>query len=674
MKVLSLLPPAKAAIKLLKCSAFCFGVAAAIANSNAQAPVAYYPLNGDATDASGNGLNGSLVGTTPTTDRYGNAGGALLFVNDTDRVICGNAPAFNFSGPFTISAWVNVNGTRANSYIVAKYNTAAGAAHSYGLGVAGVPYPYGFVGNDFGYADLIGFAAPMNVNQWYALSCVYDGATLSLFSNGDLIAQTFVGAFPPFVNDAPLTIGGTYDGFVIGGAIDDVRIYDHALTQADIVAQYQADLPPPPSNDGTLVAYYKFSGGNATDNSGNGLNGTVAGAEPTTDRNGRKNSALAFDGASDRVNLGNPSAFNFNGNFTLSAWIKMSGTQLNKYVVAKYDFDASTLSSSQFCYGFGVDGSAEAYGFVGSFSSYIDLRAGPSLNDGGWHAIAFAYQGADTIRLYVDGLLVGSRPVPVQPPFVNSVPVTIGGALLDQSFGGSIDEVRLYSKALSNDEIAAQYQLDAPRLAASSLKAGLVARYKLDGDARDSSGNNLDGVLTGTTQVADRFGRSGKALHFNGVSDLINCGNAAQFNFTNSFTLSTWLKVDGDQTAKYLITKYGDVVEHSYGLGIGQDTDPYGFLGGNFGYIDQLTFANMNDNKWHLVSMVYEYGNTLRLYLDAELVASKFAGVFPPFINSAPLTIGGRLSGQNFQGAMDDVRLYNRALSPEELTVLMEQK
>jgi hypothetical protein len=116
------------------------------------------------------------------------------------------------------------------------------------------------------------------------------------------------------------------------------------------------------------------------------------------------------------------------------------------------------------------------------------------------------------------------------------------------------------------------------------------------------------------------------------------------------------------------------VVEHSYGLGIGQDTDPYGFLGGNFGYIDQLTFANMNDNKWHLVSMVYEYGNTLRLYLDAELVASKFAGVFPPFINSAPLTIGGRLSGQNFQGAMDDVRLYNRALSPEELTVLMEQK
>ena len=82
----------------------------------------------------------------------------------------------------------------------------------------------------------------------------------------------------------------------------------------------------------------------------------------------------------------------------------------------------------------------------------------------------------------------------------------------------------------------------------------------------------------------------------------------------------------------------------------------------------------MNDGNWHLVSMVYEYGNTLRLYLDANLAASRFAGAFPPFINSAPLTIGGRLSGQNFKGSMDDVRLYNRALSPEELTVLTETK
>src|SRR5688500_14178775 len=79
----------------------------------AQTPglVAYYPLNGDGQDASGNGLNGTVTGAVATSDRYGNGSGALLFVNDTDRVNCGNPAAFNFSGPFTISAWVNLNGT-----------------------------------------------------------------------------------------------------------------------------------------------------------------------------------------------------------------------------------------------------------------------------------------------------------------------------------------------------------------------------------------------------------------------------------------------------------------------------------------------------------------------------------------------------------------------------------
>ena len=64
----------------------------------------------------------------------------------------------------------------------------------------------------------------------------------------------------------------------------------------------------------------------------------------------------------------------------------------------------------------------------------------------------------------------------------------------------------------------------------------------------------------------------------------------------------------------------------------------------------------------------------MRLYLDSNLVGSIFAGAFPPFVNSAPLTIGGRVSGQNFQGALDEVWIYNRALSEDELGVLMDEK
>src|SRR4051812_29264956 len=95
--------PPRIVLTSIKRSALLAGVFALIPHSNAQAPIAYYPLDGNGNDASGNGFNGSVIGTAPTTDRYGNPGGALLFANDTDRVVCGNPAAFNFSGPFTIS-------------------------------------------------------------------------------------------------------------------------------------------------------------------------------------------------------------------------------------------------------------------------------------------------------------------------------------------------------------------------------------------------------------------------------------------------------------------------------------------------------------------------------------------------------------------------------------------
>lgn len=639
--------------------------------AQAVGPVAYYPLNGDGVDASGNGFNGTLTGTTPTADRFGNPGGALKFANDTDRVNCGNPAAFNFAGPFTISAWVNIDGTRENSYIVAKYDLSAGPAHSYGLGIAGVPYPYAFVGNDSGYADLVAFAAPMNAGQWYALSTVYDGANLNLYANGELISSRFVGGFPPFSNSAALTIGGTSNDQVVGGAIDDVRIYDYALTPEEILAQFDADLPP---NDGALVAFYELNHGSGHDKSGNHLNGTVTGTQVVPDRFGKKLRAMSFDGDTDRVDCGDPTQFNFTGNFTLSAWIKMNGAQINKYVVAKYDFDPNTAASSPHSYGLGVDGSANVYGFVGGDSGYLDVVGGPNLGDDAWHAISLAFESGVTLRIYLDGALVASRAVPIMPSFVNSVPLTIGGTSVAQGFAGSIDDVRIYSRALSDSEIDAQYQIDAPQITKKSLKEGLVAYYELNGNGKDKGPNGLDATLIGTTKTEDRNGKPHHALHFNGTTDLINCGNAPAFNFTNSFTLNTWLKVDGDEIEKYLITKFDDTVVHAYGLGIGEDTDPYGFLGGNFGYIDQLTFANMNDGNWHFASLVFKNGENMSLYLDANLVASKFAGFFPPFINSAPLTIGGRLSGQNFQGSLDDVRIYDRPLSEQELEVLMQLK
>jgi hypothetical protein len=639
--------------------------------------VAYYPLNGDGQDASGNEHHGSVTGTVTTSDRYGNLQGALAFAADSDRVNCGNPAAFNFSGPFSISAWVKTDGTRSDTYIVAKYDfdfgTFTGSPHSYGLGTAGATIPYAFIGNESGFVDTLGFSSPISVGSWYALAVVYDGTFLNLYVNGNAVSSSFVGQFPPFVNSVPLTIGGTSVGQVFGGSIDDVRLYNGALSPEEILAQYNADLPTTPPPAQALVAHYALNG-DAKDKSGNGLHGTLVGTTLIPDRFGKKDRALFFNGGSDRVLCGNPAQFNFTSSFTLSAWVKMEGPQFEQYVVAKYDFDFSTGTSSPYSYGLGI-ANTDPYGFVGGESGYTDLFGHLSLADSDWHAISFVYEAGHSLRLYLDGEVIASRPVGILPPFLNSVPLTIGGTSTGQGFVGGIDDVRIFSKALSNSEISEQFEADSPQLKIRPLKHGLVAHYQMDGNARDQSRHKLHGILIGSSPTADRFGQPNKALFFDGNMDRMNCGNPAQFNFTNDFTLSAWVKLDGDQTDNYIVAKYEfdfntfTGAPNSYGLGLNGFVDPYGFVAGDFGFADVRGYLNINDGAWHFLSLTYD-SHSLRLFLDGALIQQGFVGPLPPFINSLPLTIGGTASGQGFRGAIDSVRIYNRALSPSEIAAL----
>jgi hypothetical protein len=185
----------------------------------------------------------------------------------------------------------------------------------------------------------------------------------------------------------------------------------------------------------------------------------------------------------------------------------------------------------------------------------------------------------------------------------------------------------------------------------------------------------LHATLVGTVPVADRFGRLNKALYFDGNLDRVVCGNDAAFNFTNAFTVAAWVKLDGPQLNNYVVTKYdfdfgtSTGEPNSYGLGLNGSIDPYCFVGGDIGYSDLRGFVNLNDDSWHFLSMTYDSG-LLRLFLDGVPIRQGGTGLLPPFINSVPLTIGGTASGQGFRGAIDSVRLYNRALSGLEMAAL----
>ncbi len=204
----------------------------------------------------------------------------------------------------------------------------------------------------------------------------------------------------------------------------------------------------------------------------------------------------------------------------------------------------------------------------------------------------------------------------------------------------------------------------------------LVAHYKMDGDALDSSSNHLDGTLAGPVPTSDRYGNTNKALLFAGGLDRINCGNPAAFNFAGDFTISVWAKQTGTQPVRYLVSKYDfehSGTPHAYGLGTAESAEPYGFvLGDGPGYEDLRGATPLNDNAWHALALVFKNGSSISLYRDGVLNATRSVGNYPPFTNGLPLTIGGTPSGPGFGGAIDDVKIYNRALSQSEITGMFE--
>jgi len=204
-------------------------------------------------------------------------------------------------------------------------------------------------------------------------------------------------------------------------------------------------------NTGRLVAWWKLddgSGNIAIDSSGNGHNGTLAGDASWAD--GITGGALAFDGDGDYVDIGKDPSFDITNQITVSAWIKVSAFDRDwQAIVAKGDrawrlqrnWDKSTLEFA--CSGLVVPG-----------TDWGQIYGTTDVNDGHWHHVAGVYD-EEKLCLYVDGKLDASAEAPGNIR-VNEEPVYIGGnsQMPNRFWNGLIDDVRIYSYALSAGEIS----------------------------------------------------------------------------------------------------------------------------------------------------------------------------------------------------------------------------
>ena len=218
-------------------------------------------------------------------------------------------------------------------------------------------------------------------------------------------------------------------------------------------------------------------------------------------------------------------------------------------------------------------------------------------------------------------------------------------------------------------------------------KNGLIAWYKFDGNTADSSGNNNHGINNGAILTTDRFGSASKALGFNGSSSYVQIPWKTQLQpNAGSFSFCGWFKIAYIDTSKqdfyFLDMDDGDSDYSGYSI-FWDNLQTKIIL--DFHYDDVWTHHTVVSSSsvtlksgWHFFAGVLDRSSVnMQLYLDGTLVNS--SPIDPQAITStkSDLYFGRRpyipSYEQLFNGSLDDIRIYNRALSAAEIQALYHE-
>ncbi|MBN1201955.1 MAG: LamG domain-containing protein [Anaerolineae bacterium] len=243
-------------------------------------------------------------------------------------------------------------------------------------------------------------------------------------------------------------------------------------------------------------------------------------------------------------------------------------------------------------------------------------------------------------------------------------------------------------------QVGLHFEDNAPSIA---LADGLVAYYPFDGSAHDASGNGYHGVVFGAVLTTDRRGEVDQAYLFDGMDDYIALPDHLDVIDT-TFTVSAWIKpydygalsLTSSSCARKVLAyrsrnhANGDPINSGMSVSLNENADCNGppslrmsFIGTDYHY-NGLQYDFGVTHEWMLYTVTREPDRVF-LYLNGQLMAENEVSSLPVYENPAhPLTTIGAHRAQGlfmfpFEGAIDDVRLYDRALSPAEVRALYQE-
>ncbi len=615
--------------------------------------VASYAFSGSGIDATSFGNHAALSTGSLTTDRFGFGRQAVLANGQNTEITAANSSQLN--GDFTtVSFWVKPNTLPGNGE--AFLMSFGGWQERWKISLPPHGKPVWTTNHSNGISDMdSGDGNALQPGVWTHLAMVHDGTKNIIYMNGVPVAEKNVAGTlnatvrPLGIGWNPIDGGNWFDG-----VFDEVQIFNYALSATDIAAAYAAQSAFP-GTAANLAAHFSLNGNGDDDSQYANHARAVSGVSAVANRHGWGGNAATGAMVADN------SAEWQSNNTTMSFWVK-----------------PNSFPGSGEVYLLSHGGWQERWKI--SMPSHVkpvftthsggaccaDMDSGTPLVLNAWTHVVMVHDGAKN-KIFFNGALVNERTVSgaldktKHPLGIGFDPIDNGGF-----FDGALDDLQLYNVALSDAEIQALYEAQQ----AVPMPAGnLVANYTFSGNSRDATA--YSNHATTAVMGADRFGKSNKSAVFNGTSTEVTASNSPQLNSAQA-TVSFWANPKTlPGTGEAFLLSFGGW-QQRWKISLPPHGKPVWTTNHSTG-ISDMDSGNGNELQpgvWTHVVMVHD-GQKNLIYMDGELVAEKnVVGT----LNSTthPLGIGyNPIDGGNwFDGSIDELQLYNTALSAADIAAL----
>ena len=690
-------------------------------------------------DASGNNNTATINGASWTP--LGRFGYALSFNGTTSIASVAASPSLNLSSGMTLSAWIDPAAAQSGWRTILQRQPDAYFLNA--SSDAGPLRPAG--GATFGgTTSYLAGPTATPFGAWTYQALTYDGSTLRLYINGTLVAsRAQTGAILSSTN--PLWIGGNQPwGEFFNGLIDEVRVYNRALSQAEVQGDMNTGIAPvvPDTSPPTAPASLTATAASATQ-----VNLSWPASTDDVGVSGYRVERCLGAGCTSFAEIATPAGTSFTDTVAASSTYRYrvraadaAGNLSDYSTIATATTPAATdttapsaptgltaTATSPAQIDLGWTASTDNVAVTGyrvercqgaSCTTFAEIAtpAGTSFSDTGRSSsTAYRYRvratdAAGNLSAYSAIVNVTTPSVPDTTPPTAPAGLTAtaaGSGAVNLAWTAATDDVGVtgyrvercvgsgctgfaqiatptatsYGDTAVTASTTYRYQVRAVDAAGNlspysnvaeatttATPAGLVGAWAFgEGSGTtsvDASGNNNTATLQGASWST--AGRYGNAVSFNGTSSLVRVASAASLNLTTGMTLSAWVNPAANQSGwRTILQKQID----AYFLNASNDTGALRPSGGaTFGTSTQfVTGTTANPvNTWTNVALTYD-GTIVRLYVNGTQVATRNqTGAVQT--SSNPLWIGGNQPyGEFFNGLIDEVRVYNRALSPAEI-------